>query len=116
MGLCPCHQEAALALFVYITTPDSACAEGLALMLLERRLAACVNILPSVRSLYWWNNAIDRSDEVVLVAKTEDDRYPALADAVRAAHPYECPCIVALPIAHSTPDFLDWIRSSTRPE
>lgn len=105
-----------MALFVYVTTPDSACAEQLSLMLLERRLAACVNILPSVRSLFWWNGAIDRSDEVAFIAKTEDDRFDALAEAVRAMHPYDCPCIVALPISQATPDFLAWITASTRPE
>lgn len=105
-----------MALLVYVTTPDSACAEGLALMLLERRLAACVNILPSVRSLYWWNGALERSDEVAFIAKTEEDRFDALCEAVRSMHPYECPCIAAMPIAAAPPAFLNWINASTRPE
>ena len=105
-----------MALFVYITAPDAACAEAVGRLLLERRLAACVNILPGVRSLYWWNGAIENSEEVSLFAKTEEDRFDALAEAVRAAHPYECPCVVALPVDRGAPDFLRWITASTRPE
>jgi len=105
-----------MALFVYVTAPDAACAEAIGRMLLERRLAACVNILPAVRSLYWWNGVIENSEETAFIAKTEADRFEALATAVRAVHPYECPCVVALPVDRATPDFLDWIIASTRPE
>jgi len=105
-----------MALFVYMTAPDAAGAEAIGRMLLERRLAACVNILPAVRSLYWWNGAIESSEETAFIAKTEEDRFEALAEAVRVAHPYECPCVVALPVDRGAPDFLDWIMASTRPE
>ncbi|MDR2726486.1 MAG: divalent-cation tolerance protein CutA [Deltaproteobacteria bacterium] len=105
-----------MALFVYVTAPDAACAETIGRMLLERRLAACVNILPGVRSLYWWNGVIESDEEAAFIAKTEPDRFEALAEAVRAAHPYQCPCVVALPVDRATPDFLDWIVAATRPE
>jgi periplasmic divalent cation tolerance protein len=105
-----------MALFVYVTTPDAACAESIGLILLERHLAACVNILPAVRSMYWWNGAIEQGEESAFIAKTDPDRFDALAEAVRAAHPYHCPCVVALPVVRATPDFLAWITASTRPE
>jgi periplasmic divalent cation tolerance protein len=105
-----------LALFVYVTTPDAACAERIAQSVLAQRLVACVNILPGVRSLYWWKGALERAEETVLVAKTEDDHFDALVLAIRAQHPYECPCIAAMPISRSTPDFLAWIEHETRPE
>ena len=105
-----------MALFVYVTAPDAACAESIGRMLLERRLAACVNILPAMRSLYWWNGAIESSQETAFIAKTEADRFEALAQAVRAAHPYQCPCVVALPVDRGAPDFLEWVITSTRPE
>jgi periplasmic divalent cation tolerance protein len=109
-------KENALALFVYVTTPDAQCAERIARDIVARRLAACANILPGARSLYWWNGAVECADETVLVAKTEEDRFDDLARAIRDLHPYVCPCITAMPILRSTPDFLAWIRNETRPE
>lgn len=110
------HQENRMALFVYITcaSPDEADRIGRAL--LDERLVACVNILPSpVRSLYLWKGQREEAEETVLVAKTMEDRFAALNRAVRRLHSYETPCVVALPLAAGDPDYLAWVEESTRP-
>ncbi len=109
-------QEARMALFVYITcaSPDEADRIGHAL--LDERLAACVNILPSpVRSLYLWKGQREEAEETVLVAKTMEDRFAELNRAVRRLHSYETPCVAALPLVAGDPDYLAWVEDSTRP-
>ncbi|WP_461210736.1 divalent-cation tolerance protein CutA [Desulfocurvus sp. DL9XJH121] len=103
------------ALFVYITAADEAEAASLGRMLVTRRLASCANLLGPIRSLYWWDGAVQDEAEAVLVAKTWDDRLDELVAAVREAHSYDEPCVVALPVAGGSPTFLDWIRAETRP-
>ncbi|OIQ51677.1 Divalent-cation tolerance protein CutA [Pseudodesulfovibrio hydrargyri] len=99
--------------FIYITCADEAEAEAVGGMLVEKRLAACVNILPGMRSLYWWRGKVERGEETVLIAKTRDDLVEALTEAVQAAHGYEVPCVVSLAITGGNPDFLTWIRDET---
>lgn len=77
--------------------PDKA--EIIARAVLDARLAACVNILPGVVSLYWWQGAVCRDTESTLLIKTRAEHLPALTDAIRAVHPYEVPEILALPVA-----------------
>lgn len=100
---------------IYVTAPDAAEAERLARLAVESRLAACANIFPGVRSLYWWRGKVERADEVALVLKTTEARTPALIEALTRAHSYECPCVVALPIEAGNPDFLRWIGEETGP-
>jgi len=100
---------------VYVTAPDMAEAESLARLAVERRLAACANILPGMRSLYWWRGKLEQAQEVVLVFKTTESLVPALTQALMSAHSYDCPCVVALPIAAGNPDFLRWIETETAP-
>ncbi|MDD3313808.1 divalent-cation tolerance protein CutA, partial [Pseudodesulfovibrio sp.] len=101
--------------FVYITCATEAEAEAIGTVLVERRLAACVNILPGMRSLYWWRGKVERGEETVLIAKTRRELVDELTEAVKAVHGYEVPCVVALDIAGGNGDFLDWIRAETRP-
>lgn len=103
------------ALFVYMTAADAAEAEAIGRMLVERRLAACVNVLGPVRALYWWDGAVQSGDETAFVAKTWSDRLDELAAAVREAHSYDEPCVAALPVTGGSATFLDWIRAETRP-
>jgi periplasmic divalent cation tolerance protein len=103
-------------LAVYLTFPDEATAERLATMLIEQRLAACVNLLPGARSYYRWQGAVTAEVEVVAVAKTRAGRLAALVEAIRAAHPYELPCVVAYPASGGLTGYLDWVRSETRPD
>lgn len=103
------------AVFVYITAASDDEAAALGRMLVTRRLAACANVLGPIRSLFWWDGAVRDEAEVALVAKTWDDRLDELTRAVREAHSYEEPCVVALPIAGGSASFLQWIRTETRP-
>ena len=102
------------AQLVYVTAPSLAEAESLARLAVTARLAACANILPGMRSLYWWQGKLEQADEVVLLLKTTAELVPALTEALVAAHSYDCPCVVALPIASGNPAFLQWIFDETR--
>jgi len=89
--------EPALRVVLCNAAPDKA--EEIARAVLDARLAACVNIVPGVTSLYWWQGAICRDAESTLLIKTRADLVPALTDAIRAAHPYDVPEVIALPLA-----------------
>lgn len=101
--------------FVYVTAPSETVADGIAEALVGERLAACANILPGMRSVYRWKGEIARDREVVLIAKTRAERLPAITRRIKELHPYEVPCIVALPLLHGAgnPDFLAWIAAET---
>jgi len=99
---------------VYITAPDASFAEKLADLIVSKRVAACVNILGKIRSIYRWKGRIERTGEIALIAKTTVARYSALEKLIRAHHPYECPCIVALPLDRGHGPFLKWIRDQVQ--
>ncbi len=101
-----------LALFVYVTCPDAAQASELGRALVERKLAACVNIFPGMQTIYRWEGAIESGQEASMIVKTMPAHFEAVADFIRAHHPYECPCIVALPITEGDPVYLAWISNS----
>ena len=100
---------------VLTNLPDRASAERLADVLIEKRLAACVNILAPCRSVYRWKDAIQREEEHPMLIKTTAERYPALEQAIRAGHPYELPEIIAVPVEGGLQQYLDWVASETRP-
>ena len=100
-------------LLVLTNLPDLVGAETLAQALIEARLAACVNILAPCRSVYRWQDAVEHAEEVPLLIKTTEDRYPALEAAIRARHPYELPEIVALSISRGLPEYLAWVDAQT---
>lgn len=99
--------------FVYVTCPDSDTARRLGSLAIERRLAACANILPEIQSLFRWEGAVQSAGETVLILKTKRQRYAALQEVLCAEHPYSCPCIVALPITAGHGAFLNWIDDET---
>ncbi len=103
------------AYLVISNLPDRASAEKLALALVEKRLAACVNILSPCRSMYRWEGKIEDVEEHPVLIKTTVERYPALEAAIRAAHPYELPEIIAVPLAAGLPAYLEWVDDETRP-
>lgn len=103
----------ATPLLVFANCPDADCAEAIAAALVEARLAACVNVLAPVRSVYRWQGAIERADEVPLLIKTTAARYAALEAAIRARHPYAVPEIVAVPIDRGLPAYLRWLADET---
>ena len=103
------------ALLVLTNVPERAVAERLAGMLVEKRLAACVNILAPCRSVYRWKGAVQHDEEHPMLMKTTVERYPALEQALRAAHPYELPEIIAMPVERGLPAYLQWVASETQP-
>jgi periplasmic divalent cation tolerance protein len=101
-------------LLVVTNLPDRASAEKLAALLIERRLAACVNLLAPCDSVYRWRGEIQRDAEHPLLIKTAEDRYAELEALIRANHPYELPEIIAVSITQGLPAYLQWIESETR--
>lgn len=99
---------------VVITGPTPEWAEDLAQLLVEERLAACVHIIPEVRSVYRWEDEINDDPETRLHVHTRGDLVSALTDRVRTLHSYDVPCVLALPIVGGLPSYLDWIVANTR--
>jgi len=96
-----------------VTCKDRAEAENIANLVVKKRLAACANWFP-VRSIYWWEGRLERAKEVAVVLKTTAARVKPLILAVRKAHSYKVPCIVALPILEGNAEYLRWIRKETQ--
>ena len=99
-----------------MTAADVEEAGRIAEMLVEKRLAACVQILPEMESVYRWQGKIERQPEVLLIAKTTKFRFDELESNVRAIHSYETPEIVALPLAAGSPSYLEWLNSNVSVE
>lgn len=100
-------------LLVISNLPDRASAEKLANDLIEKRLAACINILSPCHSVYRWKGAIQNDTEHPMLIKTTRERYAQLEAAIRAGHPYELPEIIAVPLAAGLPEYLDWVAAET---
>jgi periplasmic divalent cation tolerance protein len=100
-------------LLVLTNLPDAASAEKLALALIESRAAACVNVLAACRSIYRWQGAVERADEIPLLIKTTRAAYPRVEEIVRAQHPYDVPELIAIPITHGLPAYLVWLAKET---
>ena len=98
----------------FCTCPDEDVARRIADVLVEERLAACVSVLPGLRSVYRWQGAIQRADEVLLLVKTTRDRIEALTARVASLHPYELPEVVAVEVAGGLAAYLDWVEEQTR--
>jgi periplasmic divalent cation tolerance protein len=101
------------ALLVFTNLPDRAAAEKLADALVQKRVAACVNILAPCRSVYRWKGTVQHDEEHPVLIKTTRESYAALEAAIREAHPYELPEIVAVPIERGLPAYLDWVAAET---
>lgn len=100
----PHHAE-----LILCTCPDRDTSEHIAQKLVEGRLAACVNILPGLTSVYTWQDRLESAEEYLLLIKSTRDCYPAIEQAIRELHPYDLPEIIALPIAQGLPGYLNWI-------
>lgn len=103
-------------LVCFCTCPDADSATRLADALVGEHLAACVSVVPGLRSVYRWQGAIERSDESLLLIKTSRDRLDALTARVRDLHPYELPEVVAVEVAGGLSTYLDWVAEQTRPD
>jgi periplasmic divalent cation tolerance protein len=100
------------ALIVLCTCPDQQTAEHLASALVERQLAACVNILPGIRSFYRWEGRLQQDDEIQLVIKASQKTWPRLEQFIQQQHPYEVPEILAIPVTAGLPDYLKWLEDA----
>lgn len=96
---------------IFCTCPDRATAEQIAHLLIDSNLAACVNIVPGIISIYKWQGKIESADEHLLLIKSNDESYQAVENKIKAHHPYELPEIVAIPITNGLPEYLNWIDS-----
>jgi periplasmic divalent cation tolerance protein len=91
-------------------------AERLARLLLDQRLAACVSVIPAVRSFYHWKGAIESASECLLLIKTSRELFAELCETLRKAHSYEVPEVLAIPIAQGSASYLEWMEQYLQPE
>jgi periplasmic divalent cation tolerance protein len=101
------------AVLVYTTFPDEEAAQAIAEALVRERLAACVNLVPGMRSVYAWKGAVERASEVVGIVKTRAGLAEAVRDAIKARHPYETPIVLFIPVGGGDAATLDWIMAET---
>jgi periplasmic divalent cation tolerance protein len=99
----------------YITANSSDQAWRIGRTLVQARLAACVNVIPGMNSIYWWEGEIQEDAEMIVIAKTRESLLPKLIETVKSIHSYDCPCIIAVPVLGGNPDYLDWIGRETAP-
>ena len=104
------------ALLVFTNLPDRDAANRLAQALIERRVAACVNVLADCTSVYRWQGSVETATEVPVLMKTTRRAYPALESALQELHPYEVPEIIAVPVESGLPAYLQWVDAETRLE
>ena len=100
--------------WVYMTAGSLEEAKNIGQMLVEQNLAACVNLLENMTSIYKWEDKLEEGQEVVMIAKTRKTLMPKLIETVNSLHSYDCPCILELPIQGGNPDFLIWIVGETK--
>ncbi len=101
-------------LLVYCTCPDHDTALRIAKALVDQQLAACVNVVPGLTSVYRWQGRTETAQEVLLLIKTRQAVYPELEAALLAMHPYELPEIIAVSLTHGLPAYLQWVETETR--
>ena len=99
--------------WVYMTAGSFKEAKRIGQILVSQNLAACVNLLENMTSIYKWEEKLEESKEVIMIAKTRKTLMPKLIETVNSLHSYDCPCILELPIQGGNPDFLSWIKSQT---
>ena len=98
-------------ILIYTTYPFLSQAQEMAAVLLQKRLAAGVNIFPDMQSMFWWNNHITTANEVVLLIKTTSSCFAKVEKTILSAHPYTCPCIFQIDISNGHTPFLKWIHT-----
>jgi periplasmic divalent cation tolerance protein len=103
------------AVICYVTVASREEALAIARTVVEERLAAAANVIDGVSSIYWWQDAVRQSAESLIAFKTRRVLLPALGTRLRQLHSYQCPAIVAVPIAQGDADYLRWIERETRP-
>jgi len=100
--------------FAYITTKNKSEAKKIGKILLQERLAACVNILDNMNSLYWWDGKIQEENETVLIAKTSKKLFSKLSKKVKSIHSYKAPCILQIPITDGNREYVKWLLENVK--
>lgn len=103
-----------LPMVVFVTVPNREIAEKIAKALIESRLAACVNIIDGLKSIYWWKGKIEEDDELLLIIKTRIEVFEELVLKIKELHPYTVPEIIGLPIIAGSKDYIDWLRNEVK--
>lgn len=106
-------QRSARARVVLVTAPDPAVARAIARAWVDERLVACVNLVPGVTSVYRWEDRVEESSEVLMIAKTSAERVPALEASLSKLHPYDVPEFVVLAAQHVAPAYARWLADET---
>ncbi|PMQ01608.1 MAG: divalent-cation tolerance protein CutA [Dictyoglomus sp. NZ13-RE01] len=99
-------------ILVFCTTKDSEEAYNLANFLLDEKLIACANIVPNIRSLYFWKGSKEDTNEYLLIMKTVESKFPNLVKKIKEKHSYELPEIIAIPVSNADPEYVKWIEES----
>jgi periplasmic divalent cation tolerance protein len=97
------------AIMVLITASSVEEAENIAKSLVEEKLVACVNIIPQIKSVYWWEGKVCKDDEIMVISKTKQSLFTAVMDRVKSLHSYEVPEIISFSISEGSPEYLNWI-------
>ena len=103
-------------LVAFCTFPNAEVARGIARELVERRLAACGNVLPQIHSVYRWEGKVESGDEALAIFKLAAARYPEFEATLRSLHPYEVPEIISCAVDRGLPDYLRWVSETCGPE
>lgn len=98
-------------IFIYVTCPEKNVAEKIATVLVRKKLCACANIFSPVKSIYRWQGKVQSDQEQVLILKTELKKFSQIERTIKKLHPYECPCIVALPLVRGSKGYLNWLMA-----
>lgn len=99
---------------VFISTPRDE-SGSLARQLVEKRLAACVNIVPKIESYFWWDDVVEHDEEALLIAKTTEGRFKELMNFVEETHPYDLPEVISVPLADGLPEYVAWLVKEVSP-
>lgn len=99
---------------IYMTAGNKEEAKTIGKELVTSGLAACVNIVDNMTSMYMWENELQVDNETILIAKTEETRVPALIEKVKSLHSYDCPCVLSLPVSDGNQAFLNWIAAEVK--
>jgi periplasmic divalent cation tolerance protein len=101
-------------MLIYITTADKEQARAIGKALVETKLAACVNIIENMNSMYMWQGELQDDKEVILIAKTTEPLVPELVATVKTLHSYDCPCILSFEVSGGNESFLEWIANEVK--
>ncbi len=99
-----------MTIIVFVTAANSSEAKSIAYELLNCKLAACVNIIPMVKSIYWWQSKIEESEESLLIIKSEDNLLEKIVNKIKSIHSYEVPEIIAIKVIGGSEDYLEWVK------